>query len=128
MSNALSFDLRSRVVAAIEGGLSCRQAAERFAISASSAIRWHRAFRERGSFAAGPQGGDRWSARTEAHAGAIDAILERQADITLRELKAELAASGRSVSVSALWRFFRRHAITHKKRPATPPSRIVPPS
>lgn len=126
MSRSLSLDLRSRVVAAIEGGLSCRQAAERFGVSASSAIRWHRAFRQSGSFAAGRQGGDRWSHRTEVHAGAINAALERQADITLRELKAELAAAGRSVSVSALWRFFRRHAITHKKRPATPPSRTVP--
>jgi transposase len=42
MSKALSVDLRDRVVAAIETGLSCRQAAIRFGVSASSAIRWHR--------------------------------------------------------------------------------------
>ncbi len=30
MGRALSRDLRDRVVAAVEGGLSCRQAAERF--------------------------------------------------------------------------------------------------
>ncbi len=30
MAKALSIDLRQRVVAAIDGGLSCRQAAERF--------------------------------------------------------------------------------------------------
>ena len=40
MSKALSLDLRTRVLAAIAGGLSCRQAAERFGVSASSAIRW----------------------------------------------------------------------------------------
>jgi len=39
MSKALSVDLRDRVIAAIEGGLSCRQAAARFGVSASSAIR-----------------------------------------------------------------------------------------
>ena len=33
-------DLRTRVLAAIAGGLSCRQAAQRFGVSASSAIRW----------------------------------------------------------------------------------------
>jgi hypothetical protein len=40
MAKALSIDLRRRVVDAIEHGLSCRQAAERFGVSASSAIRW----------------------------------------------------------------------------------------
>jgi transposase len=40
MPQALSFDLRSRVLAAIDEGLSCRQAAARFGVSASSAIRW----------------------------------------------------------------------------------------
>ena len=39
MPKALSFDLRSRVLAAIDAGLSCRQAAARFGVSASSAIR-----------------------------------------------------------------------------------------
>jgi transposase len=40
MLQPLSFDLRSRVLAAIDNGLSCRQAAARFGVSASSAIRW----------------------------------------------------------------------------------------
>ena len=41
MAKALSIDLRERVLKAVDGGLSCRQAAERFRVSASSAIRWH---------------------------------------------------------------------------------------
>jgi len=40
MERTLSQDLRDRVVAAIDGGLSCRAAADRFGVSASSAIRW----------------------------------------------------------------------------------------
>ena len=40
MSKALSVDLRARAVAAIEDGMSCRQAAIRFGVSAASAIRW----------------------------------------------------------------------------------------
>jgi hypothetical protein len=40
MPKALSFDLRSRVMAAIDAGLSCRKAAARVGVSASSAIRW----------------------------------------------------------------------------------------
>jgi transposase len=48
MPKALSFDLRSRVLAAIDEGLSCRQAAARFGVSASSAIRWQGMRRRRG--------------------------------------------------------------------------------
>jgi hypothetical protein len=40
MARSLSVDLRRRVVGAIEGGSSCRAAAQRFGVSASSAIRW----------------------------------------------------------------------------------------
>ena len=39
MAMALSMDLRRRVLAAIGGGMSCRQAAAHFGVSASSAIR-----------------------------------------------------------------------------------------
>ncbi|MFN3677012.1 MAG: IS630 family transposase, partial [Sphingomonas pseudosanguinis] len=40
MPRVLSQDLRERVVAAIDGGMSCRAAATRFGVSAASAIRW----------------------------------------------------------------------------------------
>jgi hypothetical protein len=40
MARAISIDLRQRVCAAIAEGLSCHQAAVRFKVSASSAIRW----------------------------------------------------------------------------------------
>ena len=123
MSRALSPDLRTRVVQSIDDGLSCRQAAQRFGVSASSAIRWHRAWRTSGSCMPRPSGGDRLSHRTERYAEAIQAVLEAQADITLRELKIELSRQGIGVSVAALWRYFRRHRITHKKRPATRRSR-----
>lgn len=46
MASALSLDLRERVLAAIEGGSSCRQAAERFGIGAATAIRWYARFRQ----------------------------------------------------------------------------------
>src|SRR4051794_17738596 len=120
MPKALSFDLRSRVLAAINEGLSCRQAAARFGVSASSAIRWQ-GMRRAGMRRAGgdarpkPQGGDRLSRRTEAHADLIHAALAEVPDITLPEWKACLAEQGAFVSVSALWRFCRRHQITRKK-------------
>ena len=128
MPKSLSFDLRSRVLAAIDAGLSCRQAAARFGVSASSAIRWQGMRRERGDARPKPQGGDRLSQRTEAHADLIHAALAEVPDLTLSELKARLAQTGAQVSVAALWRFCRRHKITRKKRPSTRLSRSVPTS
>jgi len=127
MLKALSFDLRSRVLAAIDAGLSCRQAAARFGgVSASSAIRCQGMRRAGGDARPKPQGGDRLSHRTEAHAELIHAALDEGPDITLPELKARLAEQGAFVSVSALWRFCRRHQITRKKRRRMPPSRTGP--
>ena len=68
MAKSLSLDLRRRVVDAIEQGLSCRQAAERFGVSASSAIRWLDRLKQQGDIAAKKQGGDRKSGRIEAEA------------------------------------------------------------
>src|ERR1700676_4346963 len=61
MTRALSQDLRSRVIAAVDGGLSCNAAAKRFGIAVSSAVRWVRAWRARYRVTPLPQGGDlRW--------------------------------------------------------------------
>ena len=65
MSKALSVDLRKRVVAAVEGGLSCHKAAKRFGVSAASAIRWRALSRRQGDVRPGPLGGDRRSGRIE---------------------------------------------------------------
>jgi transposase len=128
MTKALSIDLRERVIGAIAEGASCRQAAARFGVSASSAIRWHGLSRTVGDAAPKQQGGDRRSGRIEAHAAVIMGTLEKKADITLADLRAELAAHGIGVSIAGLWRFFKRRRITLKKRPGMRPSRIVPTS
>lgn len=125
MPKLLSHDLRLRVVRAIDGGLSCRQAAARYDVAPSTAIRWAEEWRRTGSCRAKPQGGDRWSHVTEAHSERIWAILEKAGDITLTELKAQLGETGGTVSISALSRFFRRHGMTRKKRPATRPNRTA---
>ncbi len=115
MSKALSVDLRERVVAA---GASCRAAAERFGVGASSAIRWWSLHRWVGSAAPGPLGGDRRSGRIEAHAPLILDLLERTPDITLSELRVELSEAGVPVSIASLWRFLARRRITLKKKSA----------
>lgn len=128
MGRALSLDLRERVLAAVEGGMSCRAAAARFGVSVSSAIRWRQRLLARGTAAARPQGGDRRSARIEAHGDLIRAAIAETPDMTLEELLAMLREHGVSVGMGTLWRFFDRHGITRKKRPRTPPSRTDPTS
>jgi transposase len=49
MGKPLSNDLRSRLVAAVAGGLSRRAAAERFGVSVASAVRWMQAVTTTGS-------------------------------------------------------------------------------
>lgn len=126
MSKALSVDLRDRVVAAIEGGTSCRQAAARFGVSASSAIRWRMLARTQGDVRPGPLGGDRRSGRIEAHAELILGLLDEKRDATLAELRASLAERGVAVGMGTLWRFFERHDITLKKSRRTRTSRPAP--
>jgi transposase len=128
MPQVLSQDLRERVVAAIDGGMSCRQAALRFGVSAASAIRWRQLVLRHGTPAPKPQGGDRRAARIEAHAAFILGAIEAKDDITPVELQALLAERGTPVGIGTLWRFFDRHQITRKKRRRTPPSRIGPTS
>jgi transposase len=128
MSKALSVDLRDRVVAAIEGGMSCRQAALRFGVSASSAIRWRQLARTQGDVRPGPLGGDRRSGRVESHAELILGLLDKKRDATLAELRAALAEHGVAVGSTTLWRFFERRKITLKKSQRTRMSRRVPTS
>jgi transposase len=124
MAKPLSMDLRERVVAAVEGGLSRRQAAERFGVGVASAIRWCARVRETGDARPKRQGGDRHSHRIEAVRDLILALVDATRDTTLVELQAELAARGHRFGIGTLWRFFDRHGITWKKRPRTPPNRI----
>lgn len=125
MSKALSLDLRTRVLAAIAGGLSCRQAAARFGVSASSAIRWRALERAQGDARPKALGGDRRSGRIETHAALILELVEETPDITLDELRTVLAERGVPVGYGTLWRFFDRRRITLKKRQRTRPSRTV---
>lgn len=123
MARTLSLDLRERVVGAVAGGMSRRQAAERFGVSAASAIRWCALDREMGSPRPKARGGDRHSGRIEAQADLILSLVDERDDITLAELQARLAEHGHGFGLGTLWRFFARRGITWKKRPRTPKSR-----
>jgi transposase len=126
MSKALSVDLRVRVLAAVAAGLTHRQAAERFGVSAASISRWGKLEREQGNPKPKALGGDRRSGRIEANGATILALLEETSDITLEELRRQLADKGLVFGDGTVRRFLKRHKITRKKRPRTPPNKTGP--
>lgn len=127
MTKPLSLDLRQRVIDAINAGQSCRAAAARFGIAPSAAVKWHRLWRETGSVAPRPMGGDKRSERIEALGPVIFAMVEEAVHITLAEIAERLEAEhGQRFAPSTVHRFFRRHGWSFKKSRPTPPSRNGP--
>jgi transposase len=117
MARPYSRDLRERVVGAVEGGLSRRRAAKRFGVAISTVIDWVDAWRKEGRLTAKPMGGDH-SSRLK---GDRDWLLERVAavpDLTLEEIRSELAARGKPVGYGTVWRFFAAEGISFKKNRA----------
>lgn len=127
MGKALSMDLRSRVLKASDEGMSARQAAARFGVGVSSAIRWI-ARAKIGELAPRPQGRRRASS-LDAHEPFIVRLIEERKDITLNEMVERLVAEQSvRISRSALSAWLRRHGWTFKKSPRTHWSRIAPTS
>ena len=119
MVKPYSNDLRARVVRAVDGGASCRAAAERFGVAASTAIKWVQRWRRTGSFGPRPQGGDNRSQRIEAHAAEILALVHETPDITLAEIADHLhKRHGLVVAQSTVWRLLDRHRMSFKKNRA----------
>src|SRR5438552_9305937 len=69
MPKAYSGDLRERVIEAVETGASRREAAERFEVSVSSAVKWLQRWRESRSAAPKPTRRKRISAGEVCRAG-----------------------------------------------------------
>jgi len=125
MGYALSVDLRVRVLAAVAAGTTHRQAAARFGVSAASVSCWRALERTQGHARPKALGGDRRSGRIEAQAATILALLEAAPDVTIAELRRALDEKGLGFGDGTIRRFFRRHGITRKKRPPTPPNRTA---
>ncbi len=119
MTRPLSMDLRERLVSAVAGGMSRRDAAVRFGVAASTAIKLADQWRRTGDVRPRPQGGDKRSYRIEAHAEAILALVETTPDITLSEIAAHLGEMhGLRVAPSTVWRLLDRRGMTFKKNRA----------
>jgi transposase len=116
MTRPYSNDLRERVVAAVEGGASCRAVAARFGVAVSSVVKWHQRYRRTGSVAPGKMGGHR-RRLLEPHRDFIVEQLRQVPHLTLHRLKDELAAHGVTISHNAIWQFLRREGLRFKKKP-----------
>ena len=110
-----SVDLRQRVVAAIEGGLSTRQAAARFAVGIATAGTWARLKRATGAVRPAKQGKPK-GALLDAHADFILGALAEAPDTTLDEMVERLREErGVTVVRTAVWKLLDRHGQTYKK-------------
>ena len=85
MGKSLSLDIRERVAALVDDGLSCREAARRLRISAASAVRIMQRRRLTGGVNAAPQGRPRHS-KLDAVSDWLKARVEAEPDITMPEL------------------------------------------
>lgn len=116
MARALSADLRSRVLKASAEGMSARQAAVRFGVGISSAIRWIARARI-GERTPRPQGRRRGSS-LDVHEAFIVGLIEERKDITLNEMVERLAADlAVRIGRSALSVWLRGRGWTFKKSP-----------
>jgi transposase len=113
-----SDDLRARVVMAVDGGFSRHAAADRFAVSVSSAIRWAKLHAETGGVSPRRRGGKSRSP-LEPHAEWLLELVAKEPDLTLAEIVERLSRDrGVHTSDSSVDRFFGRHAISFKKNSA----------
>ena len=115
MGKPYSLDLRKRVVAAIEGGMSRNQAAKRFGVAISTAIGWMQRVEETGSVEPGQMGGHKPKAVSGDHAVWLSQRI-KDGDFTIRGLVAELAGRGLKVDYHSVWDFVHAEKLSFKKK------------
>ena len=120
MPKAYSGDLRERVIEDVQTGASRNEAAERFGVSVSSAVKWLQRWRDERSAAPKPRGGS--VSPLEEFAAKVLALIAEKPELTLVERVAELRKRRIKTSRSSLWRFLDRHNITSKKKACKPPN------
>ena len=115
MTAPMSQDLRQRIVRAVAQGRSARQAAQRFEVSPSAAVKLMQRVRLTGSTAPGKVGGYR-RPLLEPHADALREMVESKKGITLREIQVRLAERGIEVkALSTIADMLHRLGLSHKK-------------
>jgi transposase len=124
MTKPYSEDLRIRAVEAVANGMSRRQVAKLFKVGASSVIRWTDQHERTGRVAAKPMGGSRGTSIEGADRTWLLRRIEAQSDLTLEEMRRELADQRNlSVGHGSVWRFCDREKLSLKKKACGPPNK-----
>ena len=118
MGKSLSLDIRERVVALVDEGLSCHEAAQRLRISAASAVRIMQRKRRTGGVTAAPQGRPRRS-KLDAVSDWLKTRVETEPDITMPELAEALRQEHDLAAPPAMLsrHLIHRLGFTYKKIP-----------
>jgi len=118
MGKSLSLDIRERVVALVDKGVSCHEAARRLCISAASAVRIMQRKKRTGGVKAAPQGRPRRS-KLDAASVWLRARVEAQPDITMPELAEALKTEHDLAATPAMLsrHLIHRLGFTYKKIP-----------
>jgi transposase len=115
MTAPLSQDLRKRLIRAVEEGASAREAAARFAVSASAAIKLVRRVRETGSTAPARLGGYR-KPLLAGQEEFLRQLTSGRKGITLAEIRTALIERGVApVSLTTIWSMLKRLGLSHKE-------------
>ena len=115
MTAPLSPDLRERLVRAVEAGSSAREAARRFEVSASAAIKLVRRVCATGSAAPAKIGGYR-KPLLAGHENLLRELTASEPGITLAEIQTALTGRGiRAGSLTTIGATLRRLGLRHKK-------------
>lgn len=118
MGAAHSEDLRLRVVVEVAGGMSRRQAAAHFRVSASSAIRWVGLQAETGGVSPRPRGGKSRSP-LEPHKFWLLSLNVAEPGLTLEAIVQRIdEILELKTTEASVRRFFKRHKISFKKNSA----------
>ena len=116
MGKSYSLDLRERVIDFVALGGSRRQAASRFKVSPSFAVKLWSHRQKTGSPVAAKQGRPQGFGKLSNHRGFLIACVAKRPDITMPELAAALEAErGVKASPASLSRFLCKEGFTYKK-------------
>jgi transposase len=116
---AYSQDLRDRVLAAVEEGLSAREVAEQFQVSPSYVIKAWQRFTRTGERSARAQRSHTSRKLSEQQHEAVRAQVAAKPDATMAELCAwVMQEQGVAISLASMWATLSRLGLTLKKSPA----------
>jgi transposase len=116
MTKPYSMDLRERVVAAVlMEGMTRHQAAARFGIAVSSAVKWVARHQRTGSAAPSKIGGYKPKTLRGEHAAWLIARCQDK-DFTISQLVEDLRkVRGLKVDRRSVWEFLHAQGLSHKK-------------